>query len=263
MANTIRKRDAAQIADFATAVKNYAEELNAHAAHMVAVAAANQARTDLAEHDSAETQLVVAEARETDPDKKVEIARKLAVSRNRRQSLQTAAEAAQPYPAPQAPPVVEQAVGLKAGPEGEEYVPDYELVDEIPLAADDEAGLRRRKEALFAEVTRLETEAIDAIWPPGKRRADHYRMQDINAADSARVKDIVTAAGDRPVEPDELHRMMIGGRPQDHAEDADKDEKRRAAIEKIQRKAAAMMAEIEDLTTADSHLWIPPEKFSE
>lgn len=150
------------------------------------------------------------------------------------------------FPGPDAPNLVKNAITLDGATD--QYVPDYELVGP-PLA--------EKKQALFAEVSKMEAEAIEANIPQAKRRHWQFRMQDIAALDA----DAFKAA--RTVDPSaSLERLQEVVARCRHPEDAaflTVHEERATKEAAIQRWAAKLHADIDDLTeeTVDSFVVTP------
>jgi hypothetical protein len=107
----------------------------------------------------------------------------------------------------------------------DDYAIDYEIVDDRP-------SLRARKDALIHEVTLKEHALLTASMPPGKRRLDGLKAGDLLRTPQA--------------ERSEAERQFLAERDARHArEDA------------IQRHAAQLMSDIEDLTEATIGAWQP------
>lgn len=84
---------------------------------------------------------------------------------------------ADPYPAPQAPPIVESAVRQVPRANGDtDFNSDYTIEEDDPTPMQVHAG---RKNALMSEVTRMEHEAYDAVLAPGKRRLYNLRHTEV------------------------------------------------------------------------------------
>jgi hypothetical protein len=130
-------------------------------------------------------------------------------------------------PAPREDELVEAAV--RRVPRGlalaDDYIVDYEIVDDRP-------SLRARKDALINEVTREEHALLTASMPPGKRRLDALKAGDLLRKPEAERS------------PEE--RMFLAERAARHARE-----------EAIQRHAAQLMSDIEDLTDETIGAWKP------
>lgn len=74
---------------------------------------------------------------------------------------------ADPYPAPTAHPLVDSAV--RRDPGGR-FVPDYQLVDRLPVATGDDAALAQRIAEFRVESQAREAREIAALSTPGKFR---------------------------------------------------------------------------------------------
>ena len=107
----------------------------------------------------------------------------------------------------------------------DDYAIDYEIVDDRP-------SLRARKDALIHEVTQQEHALLAASMPPGKRRLDG-----LQAGDLLRKPEAERSAAERTFL-------------------ADRDT-RHACEEAIQRHAAQLMSDIEDLTEETISAWKP------
>lgn len=131
-------------------------------------------------------------------------------------------------PAPREHELVEAAVrrvprGLSGA--ADDYAIDYEIVDDRP-------SLRARKDALIHEVTVQEHALLVISMPPGKRRLDGLKAGDLLRKPAAERSD---AEGQFLVDRDARHAR----------EDA------------IQRHAAQLMSDIEDLTEDTIAAWKP------
>jgi hypothetical protein len=133
------------------------------------------------------------------------------------------------FPPPSADPLVEQAVA-----EGYEF-----------------AGptLDEKKQALFAEVKRLETEAIERILPVAKRRHWEFRERDIHAEDRARI-----AAEPQRIEDVESYNRDWRGA--EKTEFLAAQQARHAKLQDVMRWAAKHEHDIADLTdeTVDQYV---------
>lgn len=145
-------------------------------------------------------------------------AHKAEIATHARHMEAVARKDAEPYPAPVAAALVEQAAR-----EG------YEIFDDGPTPAQ---LLRARKDELLAAVTALETAAVAAVVPPGKRRLFALQVRDVLAKDEGK-----RTAADKSALAADVNR-------------ADK-------LAAIERAAAEMHAEIEDLTATTIATWKP------
>jgi hypothetical protein len=134
-------------------------------------------------------------------------------------------------PAPAAPPLIEGAIKRVPHENGpDDFVADYEIVDDLPPPP----TLRERKDVLINQVAMKEMEARLAVIPRGKRR-----LLDIQHAELMR----------KPVD-------------QHTAEDAaflDDYGRKQDQMQAITKSAAALEAQIEDLTEETIAKWQVPE----
>jgi hypothetical protein len=107
----------------------------------------------------------------------------------------------------------------------DDYAIDYEIVDDRP-------SLRARKDALIHEVSREEHALLVASMPPGKRRLDGLKAGDLLRKPQAERAD--------------AERNFL----------ADRDA-RQAREDAIQRHAAQLMSDIEDLSEDTIGAWKP------
>lgn len=129
-------------------------------------------------------------------------------------------------PAPRDDDLVEAALRRVArGDAADDYAIDYEIVDDRP-------SLRMRKDALMHEVTRQEHALLLASMPPGKRRLDGLTAGDLLRKPEAERSD--------------AERTFLAARGARHARE-----------EAIQRHAAQLMSDIEDLTDETIGAWQP------
>jgi hypothetical protein len=120
------------------------------------------------------------------------------------------------YPPPPAPPLVDQAVRRP------DFVPDFEVFDDGPTPAQ---KLRAAKDALLVRVGQLEGQAVAAVLPaPGKQRAEAIRERDLRAG------------------------AVLSSADEAFLEERDRQ---RARLEEIERHAAAMASEVEDLPSVE------------
>jgi hypothetical protein len=132
-------------------------------------------------------------------------------------------------PAPIEHPLIEACVRrIPRGKEADDWVLDYEIVDDPKTVL----TLRQQKDALIAEVIKTEAELMNVSLPPGKRR-----FHEITAYEISR----------KPLEDhDVVDRQFLAAR------NIRLD--REAAI---QRHAAHLMNQIEDLTEETIESWQP------
>lgn len=138
------------------------------------------------------------------------------------------------FPPPHAPVEIESSIKRTPKPDGTTtFEPDYEIVP---------PSIEQRKEKLFAQVSAAEQDATRAVVPAGKIRAFQFREQDIRKADQARY---VAAAPMIPTEqrPEADTRFL--------EEQAAREDRRN----EIQRWAASLHSDIEDLTADTIDAW--------
>jgi hypothetical protein len=129
-----------------------------------------------------------------------------------------------PAPTPQHP-VIEECV-RRVPPAGmDDFVTDYELVDDSP-------SFEQRKQRLAGDVHRLEQEAIGHVIPPGRARL----MQ---------------------MDVDRIARKAAGEVTAADKEIVDAYRKRTRLIDDIRYHGAKLLAEVEDLTEASIDGWTP------
>lgn len=129
-------------------------------------------------------------------------------------------------PAPREHELVEAAVRrVPRGDAADDYAIDYEIVDDRP-------GLRARKDALIHDVAQQEHAFLVASMPPGKRR-----LEGLTAGDLLRKPE---------AERTEAERTFLADREARHARE-----------EAIQRHAAQLMSDIEDLNEETIGAWKP------
>lgn len=133
-----------------------------------------------------------------------------------------AGEERQPYPAPHSLPIVDRCVRRP------DLAVDYEIIDDGPTPAQ---KLRARKDELLAGVFARQGALLDEIAPPGKRPL--LALEEADALE-ARAASAATAK----------HEAALKA-----AED------RKLRSEPIFRRAAALCAEIEDLTEETIKGW--------
>jgi hypothetical protein len=129
-------------------------------------------------------------------------------------------------PAPREHELVEATIRrVPRGDAADDYAIDYEIVDDRP-------SLRARKDALIHDVTQQEHALLMASMPSGKRRLDGLKAGDVLRKPEAERSD--------------AERIFL----------ADRDA-RQAWEDAIQRHAAQLMSDIEDLTEATIGAWKP------
>lgn len=142
----------------------------------------------------------------------------------------TSDKAAPAHPHPAVEAAVRRIPGTKNTPD--DYVADYQLVDDRPKPP----TLLDKKRALIAEVTISEYRLLEDILPANKRRLQFIKVHDIQQAQ----------AEGTIINPEETQFL---------ADEAI----RNARFQAIDRKVAAIMSDIEDLTDANIDAYqIPP-----
>lgn len=128
-----------------------------------------------------------------------------------------------------------------------DFAPDYEI---IPPSLD------KRKARLFDQVSTAEREAIHAVLPPGKIRAYQFREQDIRQADQVRYRQAETArvAAKLP-DPIDFVKFSADNRPVADTRFLEEQAAREDQRNEIQRWAANLHSDIEDLTEATVDAW--------
>lgn len=153
---------------------------------------------------------------------------------------------ADPYPAPQAHPLITACVRQV----GSVFIPDYKIVDTLKVAPGE---LRQRQDQLLQQISQAEHNAICAVLPRGKWRAHDLRHSDIIRVDNKRFSEL------RKIDPSlaevDVLQLVLDGRSKEDAEFISKHEERRTLCDKIGRHAARLMSEVEDLTEANLHEW--------
>lgn len=128
-----------------------------------------------------------------------------------------------------------------------DFAADYEIVP---------PSLDKCKAKLFDQVSTAEREAIHAVLPPGKIRAYQFREQDIRQADQVRYREAETArvAAKLP-DPIDFVKFSADNRPVADTRFLDEQVARDDQRNEIQRWAANLHADIEDLTEATIGAW--------
>jgi hypothetical protein len=161
------------------------------------------------------------------------------------------------HPRPGAHPLVEAAVN-------ENDVADYEIVDDGPTP---EQILTSKKNNLMNDVSVAEASAIAAISPPlGKQRLLSMRENDIRVADGKIMDEIqrpgLLAAAAVAVgisKPVDTMAEVLRRRPAEDTKFLEEQADRRERTSKINRAAAQMHSDIEDLTLETIDAWkMPP-----
>lgn len=157
------------------------------------------------------------------------------------------------YPRPMSHPMVEAAVN-------ENDVADFEIVDDGPTP---EQALAAKRNDLFAAVSRAEIEAIAMIVPPGKARSFAFRETDIRNTDAkAYEKPGVLAKAASAIgitKPADILAEIEKNRPAEDTKFLADQADRRRRVAAIERAAAQMHSDIEDLTLDTVDAWkMPP-----
>jgi hypothetical protein len=182
------------------------------------------------------------------------------------------------YPRPSAHPLVRDSVN-------ESDVADYEIVDDGPTP---EQILANKKVKLIAWIMAAEQAAIRVVVPLGKERAWNLRLSDINQADAAArqkiTSDIIQAASaaadkktggilsatavavglKKPVvvvapKPIDIEAAVVSARPAADTAFLADNTARQQKVDAIQRAAAQMMSDVEDLTATNIDSWKMPD----
>ena len=131
-------------------------------------------------------------------------------------------------PAPSEHPLIEACIQrVIRGDEPDDHVADYEVIDDIP-----KKSLRDKKDDLIRQIGMQEQKLLIDSMPPGKRAADHHRYLDL----FKKTVDEMT--------PDDVSYLV-----------ARKERVQREEI--IQRYAARLAADVEDLTEDTIGKWQP------
>ncbi len=153
-----------------------------------------------------------------------------------------------PFPAPTAPPEVTASLDTSGKP-------NYIIVDDDPTA---DQVLAAKKAALTKRLWGAFDDAEKALVPERKDMAFTFRERDIRAADNVRRSKIVeaqrgilTAIGIGRKSPQQIDDEVANGRTADDTKFLQDQETRRQKIDAIQRAAARVMSDIDDLTIAD------------
>ncbi len=136
---------------------------------------------------------------------------------------------ADPYPAPDAPTEVKEAVRMP------EMIADYEIVDDDSTPAQ---ILADKKNELTYEVGTLEHQAIETVLPQRKMRLHNIELTDIHAAIAKRSRFKRTPT-------------------KDEAKKLDKNQEISNKLYQIGKHGALLTAEIEDLTEQTIDAWKP------
>lgn len=126
------------------------------------------------------------------------------------------------------------------------FAPDYEIVP---------PSLEKRKAVLFDQVSAAERDAIRGVLPPGKIRAYQFREQDIRQADQARFTDSLRSA-EHPENVMAFEEFAKATRPAADTHFLDEQAAREDQRNEIQRWAANLHSDIEDLTEATVDAWV-------
>lgn len=176
-----------------------------------------------------------------------------------------------PYPAPTAHEIVQAAVRFDDA--SGTFVPDFEVFDDGP---DAETILRMKKNDHLVAVNVLEMQARHAIVPPGKERWLNLREGDVKVADGKRaaeycdkhrkyepkgvvqkVKDAILGEEAPDLTPEGIEAHVCETRRADDTAFLEERKKQSEKFEAINRHAAQLHHDIEDLTEADIDGWKP------
>lgn len=160
------------------------------------------------------------------------------------------------YQRPSAHPAVMASVN-------ENDAADYAIVEDGPTPTQ---VLQAKKSALLMATAHAEADAIAAVVPAGKRRLMNLRENDIRAADatfaaSQTPRNVVAKAAEAVgiVKSIDIAAQVEANRPAADTAFLADQAKRRASIEAIQRAAAQMQSDIEDLTPGNVDAWVMPK----
>lgn len=177
---------------------------------------------------------------------------------------ETLVQRRQKYPPPSAHPEIDEAVSRSERDGKKFFSPDYVVVDDLPPEVSDNSELGRLKQVYLSRVAHAEQTAIHQLIPPGKVRFHQLREHDILTQDLKRDNDILGQISE--MEPED--KRLVGLKksiqdPKRHERVRSKENTQflnwfsniRSKQSVIQRRAAEMMSEIEDLTEDNVHSW--------
>lgn len=158
------------------------------------------------------------------------------------------------HPRPGAMPLIEACVN-------ENDVADYEIFDDGPT--EDQILAMKRLE-LIGKVTEAEQAAIATVVPIGKRRIFDLREHDILVSDEKIIRDLEpgwvakVASTVGVAKKIDVQAELEKRRPAEDTKFMQEQSGRRARINAIQRIAAQMHSDIEDLTAETVGSWVMP-----
>lgn len=148
---------------------------------------------------------------------------------------------------PAAPVEVDAAIRRTPREDGTtEFTADYEIVG---------PSFETKKARLFQKVSEAEGAAINAIVPPGKIRALQFREMDIRTADQSRYAAEVAGSSRIGVAPPDFVQFCEENRPADDRRFMKEQAARQDRHNQIQRWAAQLHSDIEDLTPETIDAW--------
>jgi hypothetical protein len=169
-------------------------------------------------------------------------------------ALRAGDEQRQPYPAPWAPKIVLDSIDHVA------IAADYEVVDDSPTP---EQLLRAAKNALLGRITEAEVAAHHATTAPGKRRLALLREGNVRREDMRRAMAIaaehragagivsaigsMVGLGKKPLAHAEAMARAVEDRSLDDKEFMEGHEARGRRHDALERHAAELAAEVEDI----------------
>lgn len=170
-------------------------------------------------------------------------------------------------PAPVDHPLVEACLArVSRGDDPDDFVADYQVIDDAPPPPD----LATRKQQLMGQIAEAENAALAKIAPYGKRRLFAMRAADIATSDIKRMNDAsikrnaiqLKAPQDRTAAETEfltasndLATLVAAGRTAEDAQFLADQAARQAQSEQVNRHAAELTAEVEDLKEATIDQW--------
>lgn len=164
-----------------------------------------------------------------------------------------------PYPPPSAPEMVLRSVKETITAEGKkEFIPDFEIVDVMPIEDGDLSALEKKKNELHQEISRLEISTRNLIMTPGKiALLEAQKELAIQESVPLRTKDIIAKQEEK------------ADRNADHLTDDEAEElakhddvyNRYSALQKkfllIRIYYAGLHAEVDDLNFSNINGWTP------
>lgn len=161
----------------------------------------------------------------------------------------------QPYPVPTAHPMIAAAVVRISG----KFSPAYEVLDDIPpppaALTDDDVALRRKKAELVDFVAHQESAHLGALMPSGKLRARYYRSQDIAEAEEGRRRALAATMTKEEIVAGAPAKTVLAERSPEDAAFLAEESELHERMRKIQRHAARLQHDVEDLTSETIDTW--------